>query len=105
MGFSGIGTSAAVSGFDRKKQPIITYQSLYLDIDCESGFEIHGEEILENGDLGNQPLNQRLIKLRDGGGLFLDEILQFICSSLMTLSTSDCLRMSRRRNISSAMAS
>ena len=49
---------------------------LSLNINCDAGLEIHGEVILENGDLGNQAADQRLIKLCDGGGLLPDEILK-----------------------------
>ena len=52
---------------------------------------------------------QHLIKLCDGGGCPLMKILQvricFICSSLMTLSTSARPRCSRSQRISSAMVS
>ncbi len=50
--------------------------ALCLDFDCETGFEIHGEVIFENNDLGDQPFEQCLVKLGDVGGLALDEILQ-----------------------------
>ena len=49
---------------------------LCLNIDCNSGLEFHGEVILENRDLRDQALDQRLVKLRDGGGLLPDEILK-----------------------------
>ena len=50
--------------------------ALCLDVDCDAGLEIYGEVIIENGDLGNQAAGQRFVKLRDGGRLALDEILQ-----------------------------
>lgn len=34
--------------------------------------------IVENGDLGNQAADQRLVEFRDGGGLAFDEILQIL---------------------------
>ena len=49
---------------------------LCLNIDCNSGLEFHGEVILENRDLRDQALDQRLVKFRDGGGLLPDEILK-----------------------------
>lgn len=51
---------------------------LCFDIDCDSRLEIHGEAVLENGDFLNQAADQRLIKLRDGGRLAFDEILQVL---------------------------
>lgn len=50
---------------------------LSLNINRNTGLEDHGEMILEDGNLLNQAADQRLIKLRDGGRLFLDKILQF----------------------------
>jgi hypothetical protein len=49
---------------------------LCLDVDCDSGLEVDGEMIFENSDLRDQALDQRLVKLRDGGGLLPDEILK-----------------------------
>ena len=43
---------------------------LCFDVDCYSGFEVDGEMIFENRDLRDQALDQRLVKPRDGGGLF-----------------------------------
>lgn len=40
--------------------------------------------IVENGDLCNQAADQRLVKLRDGGRLILDEILQALSAFLPT---------------------
>ena len=49
---------------------------LCFDFDCDSGFEVDGEAILEYCDLGNKPFDQRFVKLRDRGGLALNEILK-----------------------------
>ena len=51
---------------------------LCFDVDCDPGFEVYGEAVLENGDLLNQAADQRLIKLCDGDRLAFDEILQII---------------------------
>ena len=45
---------------------------LCFDVYFDPGLEIHGEVVLENGDLFNQADDQRLIKLCDGGGLAFD---------------------------------
>lgn len=50
---------------------------LLLNINCDPGLEVHGEMSLKDSDLLNQAADQRLIKLRDGGRLAFDEILQF----------------------------
>lgn len=50
---------------------------LCFDIDCDSGLEVNGEVILENGDLLNQTAYQRLIKF--------ERI--FCARSLMSLSS------------------
>ena len=49
---------------------------LCFDVDCYSGLEVNGEVVFENCDLRDQALDQRLVKLRDGGGLLPDEILK-----------------------------
>lgn len=49
---------------------------LCFNVDCDTGFEIHGEVILENGDLGNQAADKCLVKFCYGGRLALYEILQ-----------------------------
>ena len=51
---------------------------LCFDVNCDSGFEVDGEAILEYCDLGNKPFDQRFIKFCDGGGLLPDEILQVL---------------------------
>lgn len=50
---------------------------LFFDINRNTGLEVYGEVVLENGDLLDQAADQRLIKLVDGAGLLFDEILQF----------------------------
>ena len=49
---------------------------LCFDLDGDSGLEVDGEVVFENCDLRDQALDQRLVKLRDGGGLLPDEILK-----------------------------
>ncbi len=49
---------------------------LCFDFDCDSRLEVDGEVVFENRDLRDQALDQSLVKLRDGGGLLPDEILQ-----------------------------
>ena len=51
---------------------------LFFNIDCDSGLEVDGEVILKDRNLRDQALDQRLVKLRDGGGLLMDEILQVL---------------------------
>ena len=51
---------------------------LCFDSDGDSGLEIHSEVILEDRDLRDQALDQHLVKLRDGGGLAFNEILQVL---------------------------
>ena len=62
------GSHTAISGGG---EPLLCF-----NIDCDAGFEVYGEAILEDGDLFNQAADQRLIKLCDGEGLALDKILQ-----------------------------
>ncbi len=49
---------------------------LCVDFNGDSGFEVDGEVILKDRNLRDQAHDQRLVKLRDGGGLLMDEILQ-----------------------------
>ena len=49
---------------------------LCFDFDGDSGLEVDGEVVFENRNLRDQALDQRLVKLRDGGGLLPDEILK-----------------------------
>ncbi len=49
---------------------------LFFDIDCNAGLEVHGEVVLEDGNLLNQAADQRLVKFGDGVGLLFYEILQ-----------------------------
>ena len=51
---------------------------LCFDFDGDSGLEVDGEVILKDRNLRDQALDQRLVKLRDGGGLLMDEILQVL---------------------------
>ena len=51
---------------------------LCINVDCDAGLEVDGEVILEDRDLGDQALDQHLVKLYDGGGLAFDEILQVL---------------------------
>ena len=41
--------------------------ALCFDVDCDSGHEVNGEVILEDCDLRDQALDQRLVKLRGAG--------------------------------------
>ncbi len=51
---------------------------LCLNIDCNSGLEVDCEVILKDRNLRDQAFDQRLVKLCDGGGLLMDEILQVL---------------------------
>ena len=51
---------------------------LCFDFDGDSGLEVDGEVILEDRNLRDQALDQRLVKLCDGGRLAFDEILQVL---------------------------
>ena len=42
---------------------------LCFDFDCDSRLEVDGEVVFENRDLRDQALDQRLVKLRDDGGI------------------------------------
>ena len=44
---------------------------LCFDVDCYSGFEVDGEVILKDRNLRDQALDQRLVKLCNGGGLLM----------------------------------
>ncbi|MBQ1789343.1 MAG: hypothetical protein II008_04125, partial [Oscillospiraceae bacterium] len=55
------------------------------DFDCDSGFEVDGEVVFENRDLGNKPFDQRFIKFCDGCGLLPDEILQVLDVSMLSV--------------------
>ena len=67
--------------------------ALCFDIDCDAGFEVHGEVVLVDCDLFNQAADQRLIKLRDGGVLAFDEILQ-VSDLLHLLVLDDAVHLS-----------
>ena len=51
---------------------------LFFDFDGDSGLEVDGEAILKDRNLRDQALDQRLVKLCDGGGLLMNEILQVL---------------------------
>ncbi len=51
---------------------------LRFDFNCNTGLEVHGEAVLEYSDFFNQSFYQYLVKLRDRGGLALDEVLQVL---------------------------
>ena len=58
----------------------ISYQEvrhfLCFGFDGDSGLEVDGEVVFENRNLRDQALDQRLVKVRDGGRLLPDEILK-----------------------------
>ena len=54
---------------------------LCFDFDGDSGLEVDGEVILKDRNLRDQALDQRLVKLCDGGGLLPDEILQVLAQA------------------------
>jgi len=46
---------------------------LSLNIHRHAGIEFNGEFVLVDGDVFNQPTNQRFVVFSQGGGLFLQE--------------------------------
>lgn len=51
---------------------------LCFDVDCDAGFEFHGEVVGKDGDLLDELFDQSLIKLCDVGFLPGDEVLQLL---------------------------